>query len=66
MTTDNDVDKKGERGGDTGPTKKQGKGSGSEKGDARRENRAHTGQTRNAPAARRSENDEQGGQRNTD
>ena len=46
-------DPKGKRGGDTGPTKQQGKGQTAEKGDQRREYRQHEGQTRNSPGARR-------------
>ena len=41
-----DVDVAGERGGDTGPTKKVGKGEQAEKGDARRDNPTHSGPTR--------------------
>ena len=43
---DDDVDVKGERGGDTGETKQLEKGAKAEKGDARREYRQHEGQTR--------------------
>ena len=40
-------DPKGERGGDTGPTKQQGKGPGAEKGDQRRDEHGHhSGPTR--------------------
>ena len=39
-------DVKGERGGDTGETKQQGKGHKAEKGDERREYRQHEGPTR--------------------
>ncbi len=39
-------DVKGERGGDTGNTKQQGKGEKAEKGDQRRENPTHSGPTR--------------------
>jgi hypothetical protein len=39
-------DPKGERGGDTGKTDQKGKGPQAEKGDQRRENRAHEGKTR--------------------
>jgi hypothetical protein len=56
-------DPKGERGGDTGPTKKKGKGAGAEKGDQRREYRQHEGQTRGSPSANRREDDEQSGSR---
>jgi hypothetical protein len=43
---DQDVDWKGERGGDTGPTKQKGKGQQAEKGDQRREKPVHSGPTR--------------------
>ncbi len=41
-----DEDPKGERGGDTGPTKQKGKGEKAEKGDQRRETPVHSGPTR--------------------
>lgn len=41
-----DRDTEGKRGGDTGPTKQQGKGPHAEKGDEHREFRRHEGQTR--------------------
>lgn len=43
---DDDVDVKGERGGDTGHTKQKGKGPQAEKGDQRREKPVHSGPTR--------------------
>jgi hypothetical protein len=58
-------DPKGERGGDTGPTKQKGKGAGAEKGDQRREQPQHGGQTRKSPGARRGKDDEQSGHRNS-
>ena len=61
MSDDQGKDVKGNRGGDTGPTKDVGKGPGAEKGDARREDLGHEGQTRNSPGARRTEDDEQPG-----
>jgi hypothetical protein len=45
-------DIKGERGGDTGPTKQIGKGQKAEKGDARRENPPHSGPTRPGGSSR--------------
>jgi hypothetical protein len=60
-----ETDPKGERGGDTGKTDQKGKGAGAEKGDQRRENPQHGGQTRNSPGARRGQNDEQPGHRNS-
>jgi hypothetical protein len=45
-------DIKGERGGDTGPTKQVGKGQKAEKGDARRENPPHSGPTRPGGSSR--------------
>jgi len=63
--SDNDkVDRKGEHGGDTGHADVKGNGAGAEKGDHRREYRQHSGQTRNSPGARRSEKDQQSGERN--
>lgn len=53
---DEDVDVKGEHGGDTGETKQLEKGEKAEKGDARRESRQHEGQTRG-----RTEHDERSG-----
>lgn len=41
-----DEDPKGERGGDTGPTKQKGKGEQAEKGDQRRDTPVHSGPTR--------------------
>ena len=49
---DDDVDVKGERGGDTGKTKQVGKGQKAEKGDARRENPPHHGPTRPGGSSR--------------
>ncbi len=46
MAQDEGEDIKGERGGDTGETKQVDKGPTAEKGDARRENRRHSGPTR--------------------
>ena len=47
-------------------TADQHKGKGAEKGDERRPYQQHKGQTRNSPGARRTEQDEQPGQRNND
>jgi hypothetical protein len=46
MPERDNVDIKGERGGDTGKTKQVGKGQKAEKGDARRESPQHSGPTR--------------------
>lgn len=54
-----------EREADRGRASKKGKGAGAEKGDHRREHRQHSGQTRNSPSGRRSEDDEQSGHRGT-
>ena len=43
---DQDLDPKGERGGDTGKTDRKGKGAQAEKGDQRRETPVHSGPTR--------------------
>jgi hypothetical protein len=52
MSEHTDKDIKGERGGDTGPTKQIGKGQKAEKGDARRENPPHSGPTRPGGSSR--------------
>ncbi len=46
MAQEDGEDIKGESGGDTGETKQVGTGAKAEKGDARRENRRHSGPTR--------------------
>ena len=45
MADTGDKDLKGDRGGDTGETAQEGKGTQAEKGDQRREYREHTGPT---------------------
>ncbi len=59
----NDNDAKGETN-DTANAEQPGKGAGAEKGDLRREYSRHSGQTRNSPGARRTEEDEQSGSPN--
>ena len=49
--TNQDLDPKGERGGDTGNSDQKGKGAQAEKGDQRREKPVHSGPTRGKGSA---------------
>ena len=60
MTRD-DIDHKGERGGDTGKTEVKGSGPGAEKGDQRREKPVHREPSRRGAQGAASEHDKRSG-----
>lgn len=58
---DQDIDRAGERGGDTGPSSYEGDGPQAEKGDARRDTPVHSGPTRRGTARNDSKHDKRSG-----